>query len=94
MDLPTDQPTRGEVSMGWSVGRSFFKKKCFSWEGLWGGHKRSWGSHREVTGRSCGGRRRVVGCSVECFKYLPTRGVFRGVFFLKSVEILSYEILF
>ena len=46
---------------------------------------RSWGGRGEVMERSRGGRRRVVGWSVGCFKYLPTRGVFRGVFFLKSV---------
>ena len=57
-----------------------------------GGVGRSWGGRGEVmerSWRSWGGRGRVVGWSVGCFKYLPTRGVFRGVFFLKSVENLQ-----
>ena len=82
----------------------------WSWGGPWGGHSlkknvfrgrgcrevmgRSWGSHGEVMGRSWGGRERVLGWSVGCLKYLPTRGVFRGVFFLKSVHVKGVLKLF
>ena len=47
--------------------------------------RRSWGGRGEVMGRSWEGRGVVRGSHLSNVKYLPTRGVFRGVFFLKSV---------